>query len=90
VTVAVNAPTVGSLFTGYGGLDHALTDAIGPTRLARFVEHLMGCADGWVCDVPGLSRNDKIRLLGNGVVRQQGAAAIRHLLQLIDQLRAVA
>ena len=57
---------------------------------ARFVEHLMGCDPGWVCDVPGISRNDMLRLLGNGVVRQQGSAAIRHLLQLIDQLAGVA
>ena len=57
---------------------------------ARFVEHMMGCPDGWVCDVPGISRNDQLRLLGNGVVRQQVASAIRHLLRVIDQLAGVA
>lgn len=46
----------------------------------RFVEWLMGLPDGWVCDVPGLSRNDQLRLLGNGVVPQQGSAAISWLL----------
>lgn len=45
-----------------------------------FVEWLIGCVLGWVTDVPGLTRNQMLRLLGNGVVRQQGAAAIRHLL----------
>lgn len=40
----------------------------------------MGLPDGWVCDVPGLSRNDMLRLLGNGVVPQQGASAIAWLL----------
>jgi DNA (cytosine-5)-methyltransferase 1 len=50
----------------------------------------MGCDDGWVCDVPDISRNDQLRLLGNGVVRQQGTAAIRHLLRVIDQLAGVA
>jgi DNA (cytosine-5)-methyltransferase 1 len=49
----------------------------------RLVEWMMGCDDGWVCDVPGLTRNDKLRLLGNGVVRQQGAAAIRHTLTVM-------
>jgi len=57
---------------------------------AWFVEHMMGCDPGWVCDVPGISRNDQLRLLGNGVVRQQGATAIRHLLAVIDQLAGVA
>ena len=45
----------------------------------RFVEWLMGLPEGWVCDVPGLSRNDQLRLLGNGVVYQQAAYAL-HLL----------
>lgn len=42
---------------------------------------MMGLAPGWVTDVPGISRNDQLKLLGNGVVPQQGAAAIRHLLE---------
>lgn len=52
----------------------------GKPRLApRFVEWLMGVPDGWVCDVPGLSRNDQLRLLGNGVVPRQAAYAIGSL-----------
>lgn len=47
---------------------------------ARLVEWMQGCPDGWVTDVPGLSRNDQLRILGNGVVRQQFAVAIRVLL----------
>jgi hypothetical protein len=50
-------------------------------RLAPpFVEWMMGLPAGWVTDVPELSRSDLLRLLGNGVVRQQGAAGIRSLL----------
>jgi DNA (cytosine-5)-methyltransferase 1 len=50
-------------------------------RLApRFVEFLMGLDEGWVSDVPGLSRNELLRLLGNGVVPQQCAAALPGLL----------
>lgn len=40
----------------------------------------MGLPEGWVTDVPGLSRNAQLKLLGNGVVVQQGAAALRQLL----------
>lgn len=45
-----------------------------------FVEWLMGLDHGHVTAVPGLSRNQQLRILGNGVVPQQGAAAIRELL----------
>jgi DNA (cytosine-5)-methyltransferase 1 len=41
---------------------------------------MMGLPDGWVTAVPGLSRNAQLKALGNGVVRQQGAAAIWLLL----------
>jgi len=47
-----------------------------------FVEWLMGLPAGWVTAVPGLSRNEQLKLLGNGVVPQQCAAAVRGLLQL--------
>jgi len=40
----------------------------------------MGLPEGHVTAVPGLSRNQQLRLLGNGVVPQQGAAAIAELL----------
>ncbi|WP_245920310.1 hypothetical protein [Actinomadura mexicana] len=39
----------------------------------------MGLPDGWVTDVPGLSRNQQLTLLGNGVVPRQGAAALANL-----------
>jgi hypothetical protein len=46
----------------------------------RFVEWLMGLPAGHVTDVPGLSRNDQLKALGNGVVPQQAAAALAMLL----------
>ena len=53
----------------------------GQPRLApAFVEWMMGLPAGWVCDVPGLSRNDQLKALGNGVVPQQAAHALRLLL----------
>ena len=42
----------------------------------------MGLPAGWVTDVPGISRNDMLKMLGNGVVPQQAAAAIRHLTEV--------
>lgn len=50
----------------------------GRARLStRFVEWLMGLEDGHVTGADlGLTREQQLRLLGNGVVPQQGAAAI--------------
>lgn len=44
-----------------------------------FVEWLMGLPAGWVTDVPGLTRAQQLKALGNGVVPQQAEAAIRLL-----------
>jgi DNA (cytosine-5)-methyltransferase 1 len=40
---------------------------------------MMGWPIGWTA-VPGVSRNDRLRLCGNGVVPQQAIAAYRSLL----------
>lgn len=40
----------------------------------------MGLPGGWVTDVPGLGRNEQLKALGNGVVPQQAAHALRLLL----------
>ena len=38
----------------------------------------MGLPDGWVTDPAiGISRNEQLKACGNGVVPQQGVAAIR-------------
>jgi DNA (cytosine-5)-methyltransferase 1 len=45
------------------------------------VEWLMGLPDGWVTHPTlGLPRTRALRVLGNGVVPQQAAAAVRTLL----------
>ncbi len=49
-----------------------------PVLSARFVEWMMGLPDGHVTHLVG--RRDALRLLGNGVVPQQAAYAIRALL----------
>lgn len=53
-----------------------------PRLAARFVEWMMGLPVGHVTAVPGLTRNQQLKALGNGVVPQQGAAAIAHLAQI--------
>lgn len=40
----------------------------------------MGLPAGWT-DTPGVSRNDRLRMLGNGVVPAQAAAAVAWLLE---------
>lgn len=48
-----------------------------------FVEFLMGLPAGHVTDPNiGLTRNQQLKALGNGVVPAQGAAALRHLLDI--------
>ena len=49
-----------------------------PRLASKFVEFLMGLDDGHVTGV-GLTRNQELKALGNGVVPQQGAAALAHL-----------
>jgi DNA (cytosine-5)-methyltransferase 1 len=57
----------------------------GKRRLAApFVEWMMMLAAGWVTSVPGLSRRDHLRMLGNGVVPPQAAAASVILLGRVE------
>jgi len=53
---------------------------------SRFVEWMMGVPDGWVTGV-GLSRTQELKMLGNGVVPQQAAAAYGWLLEQIGGTR---
>lgn len=56
----------------------------GPRLSPRFVEWMQGLPDGWVTGVPGLSRPQQLKVLGNGVVPQQAVLALRLLLDLPD------
>lgn len=65
--------------------------ARGARRLSpRFVEFMMGLPEGWVTGVPGITRNQMLKMLGNGVVTQQAAAALTHLLPLLLAERVAA
>ena len=53
---------------------------LGRRRLsARFAEWMMTLPDGWVTDVPGLTRTQQLHAIGNGVAPLQAVAALRHL-----------
>lgn len=56
-----------------------------PRLSAAFSEWLMGWPAGWVTDPAiGISRNDALRIVGNGVCPQQAHAAIRWLLSVSE------
>lgn len=48
-----------------------------------FAEWMMGLPAGHVTEVPGLSRDDQLKAIGNGAVPLQVAAAVRYLLQFL-------
>ena len=61
------------------------TTAPNPTEINRngkphlnieFASWMMGLPKGWITGVPGLSRAQQLKAIGNGVVPQQAAAAI--------------
>lgn len=49
-----------------------------------FVEWLMGLPAGHVTDIPGLTRTQQLKALGNGVVPAQAEAALRVLLARVE------
>ena len=51
---------------------------------AAFAEWMMGLPEGHVTAVPGLDRNAQLHAIGNGVVPQQAAMALRLLLERAD------
>lgn len=53
-----------------------------PRLAAAFSEWMMGWPAGWVTEVPGISRNDQLRIVGNGVCPQQASAALSHLIEV--------
>jgi DNA (cytosine-5)-methyltransferase 1 len=58
-----------------------------PRLNPQFSEWMMGWPAGWVTDVPGMRDPWKHHAIGNGVVPQQAAAAIRWCLTAIDRYR---
>ena len=57
----------------------------GRLRLApAFEEWMMGLPSGWVTDVPGLTYNEALKALGNGVIPLQAETALRHMLAVSE------
>jgi DNA (cytosine-5)-methyltransferase 1 len=57
-----------------------------PRLAAAFSEWLMGWPAGWVTQPAiGISRNDQLRIVGNGVCPQQAAAALRYLIAVSEE-----
>ena len=54
-----------------------------PRLSARFVEWMMMLPDGWVTDC-GITRNQALKALGNGVVPLQAAHALRVMLARME------
>lgn len=55
--------------------------AKGKHRLnAEFASWMMGLEPGHVTGVPGITRNEQLKAIGNGVVPQQAVAALKHML----------
>lgn len=44
----------------------------------------MGLPEGWVTEVPDLSRREQLSCIGNGCVPQQVAMAVRSLLPALE------
>ena len=52
----------------------------GQPRLSpAFVEFMMMLPAGWITDVPGVTRTEALKMLGNGVVSPQAVAALRDM-----------
>ncbi|HVX57387.1 MAG TPA: hypothetical protein VHA37_06670 [Candidatus Saccharimonadales bacterium] len=54
-----------------------------PRLAAAFSEWMQGFRNGWITGVPGISRNDQLRIIGNSVCPQQAVAALRQLLSFV-------
>lgn len=55
-----------------------------PRLNPAFSEWMLGWPEGWVTAVPGIGRNDQLRIIGNGVCWQQATAALTYLLQFVE------
>jgi len=82
------APTVRrwEVLTGKAAPIPVMRGARGGIRLSpRFCEWLMGLPEGWVTGVPGVSVNEQIARIGNGVVPAQAYHAFKVLIEAEQQ-----
>ena len=50
-----------------------------------FASWMMGAPPGWITEVPGLTRNQQLHAIGNGVVPQQAIAALTVCLHRLSE-----
>lgn len=55
-----------------------------PRLAAKFAEWMMGLPDGWVTEVPHVTRNQALKALGNGVIPAQAEHAINICLDRFE------
>ena len=55
-----------------------------PRLSAAFVEFMMMLPAGWITDVPGVTRTEALKMLGNGVVVPQAEHALRLMMNRIQ------
>ncbi|KAB7761208.1 DNA cytosine methyltransferase [Mycolicibacterium mucogenicum] len=61
-----------------------------PRLAAAFSEWMQGWPAGWVTAVPGITRNDQLRMIGNGVCPQQAEYALYQLIPLAGLVLSLA
>ena len=54
-----------------------------PRLSAEFASWMMGAPPGWITDTPGVTRNEALRMAGNGVVQQQALAALTDMQRFV-------
>jgi DNA (cytosine-5)-methyltransferase 1 len=65
--------------------DPTVTGARGGRVLSPYLAEWMIGVPGRVTGVPSLTRNEQLKLIGNGVVPQQAERAIRCLLAILQE-----
>lgn len=59
----------------------------GEQRLSpKFVEWMMGLPEGWVTEVPDVTRANQLKMLGNGVVPHQAEYALKIMTERVKHL----
>lgn len=61
-----------------------------PRLAAAFSEWMMGFPSGHITEIDGITRSNQLKIIGNGVVPQQAASALRQLLGIyVDEYEKV-
>ena len=67
-------------------LDFLTTASVEGRLSPPFVEWMMGLPEGWITDIPGITRSNQIKLLGNGVIPRQAEEGIRRCITALKDM----